>query len=655
MTFIPSSLDWSHGSTKRTPGLAGGSYRKRLGFDLAGAGGSYRKGWGFDLDLDRSSSKANNPHAVRRYIGHMSSLVADPIELDLDQRRLQNAVNEAGENSIGVDAIAVWMVDEDSGKLIPPSGGWWRSPNMEFGSSTSDANAVALARLEDSTRDDYEPPTAVSPGTDLSGILWAESRSGKPLRRMGSEVSLKSQEQTQETTAVLTTSNCKPIRWRDIKSISQDPDSAKGPRLKLMEEAGFTMAAGITFQYMHHQGMVVFLTTVEDENDDRLTSTTNGAYLYQAAQLIGATLSLAEIRRASVAERYKLKKKCYSMRDCNADYSTSPSSIEEGRGGNDNSKATKLETMPDSHQQAPSRIPHRVIAWSHKLKGGSMQIPPSMSWKQTLWTIFGSFVGLILLSALNQYYRLLSDNEYHLLLGPFGAMMTLMYGLSAAPASQPRNAVMGQAIAGGVSLAFTYIPEHVLPVWVRTAVGPAFAIGFMVKLGVVHPPAGASSVLFASGRYNFGFYGLVVLSTALSVIPATVINNMSSKRQYPTYWGLGGVSSWLCRSFGFLGHGQEEIYREDSPRDKNIDTTRMVNLTERDEPFDGSNTSNKKLQPNGIVVHEEDDESRSHGDIPSVISIEKDLAGDMEKVEDSKTAVAEKTTSDVTPKLEHDA
>ena len=52
------------------------------------------------------------------------------------------------------------------------------------------------------------------------------------------------------------------------------------------------------------------------------------------------------------------------------------------------------------------------------------------------------------------------------------------------------------------------------------------------------PLARAHSVLYTSGKYDFGFYGLVVPSTAVSVIPATVVNNMSSKQQFPTYWGL---------------------------------------------------------------------------------------------------------------------
>ena len=89
----------------------------------------------------------------------------------------------------------------------------------------------------------------------------------------------------------------------------------------------------------------------------------------------------------------------------------------------------------------------------------------------------------------------------------------------------------------------TYIPESILATWLRRAVGPAVGIGAMVKCGLTHPPAGAHAVLYASGKYNFGFYALVVLSTIISVIPATVVNNLSIKRQYPTYWGF--IPTWL--------------------------------------------------------------------------------------------------------------
>ncbi|KAL7553188.1 hypothetical protein ACHAWF_016441 [Thalassiosira exigua] len=578
-------MDVSRGSSRRSAAAGRGG-------QLDWSRGSSRRS-GDDLDLLSSRAK------TRRYIQRMSSLIVDPNELGLDQRRLQNAIREAGEHSFGVDAISVWLVDEESGKLIHPEGGWWRSERMEtIGSGNSAGKGrgknVALAQLEDSSRDDYVPPEPVIPGTDIAGILWAESRRGDIafrrsstlLRAFDSGVSLKSLE-NQDTSTNLALSS-QHVRWRDIKSISLDPDSAKGPRLKLMEEAGFAMAAGIPFQFMHHQGLIIFLTTVEDENDGRLASAANAAYIHQAAQFIGAALALSELRRASLAEQFSLKQKCYRV----------DALVEKGKepqAGNDTCQARESSDGKSNF----CHVPLKVTAWLQKLKGGSMQPPPSLTWRQSLWTVFGSFVGLLVLSLLNEYYRLLSNEEYFLLIGPFGAMCTLMYGLSAAPASQPRNAVMGQAVAGAVSLAFTYIPESNLPVWLRTAVGPAFAIGTMVKMGVVHPPAGAHSVLYASGKYNWLFYFLVVLSTALSVVPATLVNNLSSKRQYPTYWGLhhpSRVMSWFSKS---CHYHDSAVEHGDNTYDKDNKIKRQ------------------KVQQTRLVIHEEDDDASSSEGTPA--------------------------------------
>jgi CBS-domain-containing membrane protein len=59
---------------------------------------------------------------------------------------------------------------------------------------------------------------------------------------------------------------------------------------------------------------------------------------------------------------------------------------------------------------------------------------------------------------------------------------------------------------------------------------------FMIKLGVFHPPAGGAALAYSSGAFSFGFYLLMVSISALFIIPATMINNLSKKRQYPTYW-----------------------------------------------------------------------------------------------------------------------
>ena len=91
-------------------------------------------------------------------------------------------------------------------------------------------------------------------------------------------------------------------------------------------------------------------------------------------------------------------------------------------------------------------VPQRVKKVKNKVKGGGLQIPPSPNMDQVAWTVLGTFIGLLGLSSINQYVQYLSAEDLFLILGPFGALMTLQYGLTAAPASQPRNAIYQKSI-----------------------------------------------------------------------------------------------------------------------------------------------------------------------------------------------------------------
>ena len=108
-------------------------------------------------------------------------------------------------------------------------------------------------------------------------------------------------------------------------------------------------------------------------------------------------------------------------------------------------------------------------------------------------------------------------------------------GLSSAPASQPRNAVLGRSKgAGAIGVAFTNISESIASTWIRRrAVGPAVAITTMVKWGIPHPPAGVHSVISSSRECGWEFYFFVSI---VSVVTVTLINNVSEKRRYPTFW-----------------------------------------------------------------------------------------------------------------------
>ena len=69
------------------------------------------------------------------------------------------------------------------------------------------------------------------------------------------------------------------------------------------------------------------------------------------------------------------------------------------------------------------------------------------------------------------------------------------YGLTAAPASQPRNAIVGQAVA--LVIAQLIGTRTDMDIWLKQSVATSLAIAVMAKLGVIHPPAGTHPVCLA--------------------------------------------------------------------------------------------------------------------------------------------------------------
>lgn len=186
-----------------------------------------------------------------------------------------------------------------------------------------------------------------------------------------------------------------------------------------------------------------------------------------------------------------------------------------------------------------------INGWASKAMGKQGAVsPPPMPTREVMYTFVGVFCTLLLLSALSEFVKDISSDQYFLLLGNFGATMTLQFGLPNAPASQPRNALIGTTVAAGVAVAVNHIPEEILPIWIRVALTPALAISAMAKLGVTHPPGGAAALIFASGGAMPAKLGWMYLifplffGNVIVIVMATIFNNLSANRQYPTYWHL---------------------------------------------------------------------------------------------------------------------
>ena len=473
---------------------------------------------------DQQDMKTAEPypfhHDIQDYIRRQSTCLSNGHRYAaLDEARLFQATQDAGFYAFGIMAVEVWVLNEDSGQLERPNGGWWGSEFLEYASPA----------LSENEKDSL---SKCIPGVGLAGVLWSESAGGTGMRPAlrDSQLSL-SRHNSTASLPDLNRTQAQQIRWRDIKSLLEDPDTPKDTRFNAYMASGFGLAAGVPFQSFLSKGIVVYLAR-STADMSQIDTVENRVFLDCSAHTIGAVIAGSHARRACLMRKQILRAAAFRKVQHGIDRE------------HKSSRRRTLENQGSSISMISMTLGHwkkctvrRFRSWSHKCRGGDLQIPPPMTWDECFYTLLGCFVGLLVLSTMNELALDISDNDLSLLIGPFGALMTLLYGLSSAPASQPRNVILGQAVAGAISMSFTYIPESIMSTWMRRAVGPAFAITTMVKLGIPHPPAGAHSVIYASGLYGWKFYFLVVLASIVSVAPATIVNNLSQKRQYPTFWG----------------------------------------------------------------------------------------------------------------------
>jgi CBS-domain-containing membrane protein len=187
-----------------------------------------------------------------------------------------------------------------------------------------------------------------------------------------------------------------------------------------------------------------------------------------------------------------------------------------------------------------------------KCTGANSKVPPRADWTATAWTFFGVLITLLLMSSLNKFAVTKigaegeKPGEYFIMLGSFGALLTLLFGAPASPLCQPRNVIFGTTYSAFVAVCVRYLSaeEHldVLPPWLAAALVPAIAIAGMAKLGVLHPPAGAASLIFIAGGKKvteLGFMYLVMpllVGNIICTCMAILFNNLNSKRQYPLFW-----------------------------------------------------------------------------------------------------------------------
>ena len=158
-----------------------------------------------------------------------------------------------------------------------------------------------------------------------------------------------------------------------------------------------------------------------------------------------------------------------------------------------------------------------------------------------LWSGLGAFLGIYGVAMLGQWLCI----EHHLfLLGSFGASAVLIYGAPQADFSQPRNIIGGHIISALVAVALVKVSEGILSFELQCALGVSLAIMAMHFSATMHPPGGATALIYVMGGASIHALGWLYpfapigFGACVMLIVALLINNLSGndKRHYPTYW-----------------------------------------------------------------------------------------------------------------------
>jgi len=182
-----------------------------------------------------------------------------------------------------------------------------------------------------------------------------------------------------------------------------------------------------------------------------------------------------------------------------------------------------------------------------KFMGAGVVAPPKPPLTQSGFSFFGSFVGISVLAVIDAYFfPRIPVFHLKLIIGSFGAMAVLVFSACKAPLAQPKNAILGNVIGGIVGV--TVFEAMKLAgfvglswLWLSAALAVSLTIALQEQTGCVHPPGGATALIFVTIPLVQPLGYIYVLSPALLgalllVSIGLFTNNLSQARTYPQSW-----------------------------------------------------------------------------------------------------------------------
>jgi CBS-domain-containing membrane protein len=201
--------------------------------------------------------------------------------------------------------------------------------------------------------------------------------------------------------------------------------------------------------------------------------------------------------------------------------------------------------------------PSPLQQYLRKFAGAGVKGPAPPPLSQSAFSFLGSFAGLATLGLLQEYLLpALAPVHLALVIGSFGAMAVLIYSQPQAPASQPKNCLLGNPLGGVVgiivvkAMEVTGLQEWL---WLSAALAVSLTIFAQELTATVSPPGGATALIFVlraygapSGPlphdvvlYEMGHWYVLCpafLGSLVLVAVGLVTNNLSAVRSYPQGW-----------------------------------------------------------------------------------------------------------------------
>lgn len=158
-----------------------------------------------------------------------------------------------------------------------------------------------------------------------------------------------------------------------------------------------------------------------------------------------------------------------------------------------------------------------------------------------MWSVIGAFVGIYVMSIFSNFF---SAKDSFFLLGSFGASAVLIYGAPEVHFSQPRNLIGGHVLSAFISVFLVKVLGGFLNLELLCALSVALSVLVMHLTLTMHPPGGATALLYVIGSERIQALGWlypftpIALGALMMLVIALVVNNMSNntKRHYPLYW-----------------------------------------------------------------------------------------------------------------------